>query len=113
MRRSHTTPRTGGPLSTDRPPPVALSVAAVLESLAARLDRLHDGMEGVLVGAVSVRSGGPGKVYGGHVYARLQDGRTGDAIDARVPEALAAALGWNGEAVFAGLLRFAPGRGAL
>jgi hypothetical protein len=52
-------------------------------------------------------------VYGGHVYAHLRDARTGDAIDARVPEQLAAALDWNGEAVFVGLLRFKPGRGGV
>jgi hypothetical protein len=98
-------------VSADRPPPVALSLGALLESLAARLDRLHDGLDGVLIRAIPVRAGGPGKVYGGYVYARLQDARTGDAIDARVPEQLAAALGWNGEAVFAGLLRLKPGRG--
>jgi hypothetical protein len=50
---------------------------------------------------------------GGFVYARLRDANTGEEIDARVPEQLAAALEWNREAVFVGLLRFKPGRGGV
>jgi hypothetical protein len=62
---------------------------------------------------VPVKSAGTGKVYGGFVYAQLCDPRTPDAIDARIPEGLAAELEWNREAVFAGLLKFKPGRGGV
>jgi hypothetical protein len=54
--------------------------------VAAQLDRLHEGTSGVLLRAVPVRGAGAGRVYGGFVYASLQDPRTSDTIDARVPE---------------------------
>ena len=93
--------------------PVPLSLAALLESLAARLDRLHDGMNGLLLRAVPLKAAGTSKVYGGFVYAQLRDPRTDDAIDARIPEGVAATLEWNREAAFTGLLKFKPGRGGV
>jgi exodeoxyribonuclease VII large subunit len=93
--------------------PVPLSLAALLESLAAQIDRLHTGTSGLLLRAVPVKSAGTGRVYGGFVYAQLRDPRTHDTIDARLPEGLAAELEWNREAVFVGLLRFKPGRGGV
>ena len=74
----------------------------MLESMAARLERLHGGTDGLLVRAVPVKAPGQGKVYGGFVYARLRDASTGDEIAARVPEQLALSLEWNREAVFVG-----------
>ncbi len=50
--------------------PVPLSLAALLESLAALIDRLHGGMAGMLLRAVPVKSSGTGGVYGGSIYAR-------------------------------------------
>ncbi len=93
--------------------PVALSLAALLESLAARLDRFHDGVSGLLLRAVPLKTTGTVKVYGGFVYAQLRDPRTDDAIDARIPEGIAAGLEWNREAVFCGLLKFKAGRGGV
>jgi hypothetical protein len=92
---------------------VPLTLSAFLESVAARLDRLHEGTAGVLLRAVPVKGGGSGKVYGGFVYASLRDPRTGDAIDARIPEGLAPVIEWNREAVFVGLLRYKGGRGGV
>src|SRR5205823_13858593 len=67
---------------------------------------------GVLLRAVPLRSGNA-KVYGGFVYATLKDPRTGDTLDARVPEDLARSLEWNQEAVFVGQVCYKPGRGAV
>ena len=93
-------------------PAVPLTPSALLESVAAQVDRLHEGTAGVVLRAVPVRTG-PGKVYGGFVYAQLRDPRTQDARDARVPAEMAAGLEWNREAVFARLLRNKAGRGSL
>jgi hypothetical protein len=93
--------------------PVPLSLAALLESLAAHIDRLHLGTSGLLLQAVLVESGSTGRVYGSFVYAQLRDLRTDDAIDARIPQGLAAELKWNREAVLVGLLRFKRGRGGV
>ena len=93
-------------------PAVPLTPAACLETIAARMDRLHQGAAGMLLRAVPVKTGGTGKVYGGFIYAALKDPRTNDLIDCRIPEALARDLEWNREAVFAGLLRYKPGRAA-
>jgi hypothetical protein len=93
--------------------PVPLSLVALLESLVAQIDRLHPGTSGLLLRAVPVQSPGTGRVYGDFVYAQLRDPRTPDAIDARIPEGLAAELQWNREAVLVALLRFKPGRGGV
>jgi hypothetical protein len=93
--------------------PVPLSLAALLESLAPRINRLHAGTSGLLLRAVPVQSAGTGRVYSGFVYAQLRDPRSHDAIDARIPEGLAAELQWNREAVLIGLLRFKRGRGGV
>ena len=87
-----------------------LTPAACLETIAAKMDRLHEGTAGMLLRAVPVKTGGTGKVYGGFLYAALKDPRSNDLIDCRIPEALARDLEWNREAVFAGLLRDKPGR---
>jgi exodeoxyribonuclease VII large subunit len=100
-------------LSDDFRPAVPLTPAACLETIAAKMDRLHEGTAGMLLRAVPVKTGGTGKVYGGFIYAALKDPRTNDLIDCRIPEALARDLEWNREAVFAGLLRYKPGRGGV
>jgi hypothetical protein len=66
-----------------------------LESLANRVNGLHDGMAGMLLRAVPVKAGGLATVYAAFVYAQLRDARTDDAIDARIPEGLAARLEWT------------------
>jgi hypothetical protein len=92
---------------------VPLTPSAYLEAVAARLEGLHEGTAGMLLRAVPVKTGGTGKVYGGFLSTALKDPRTNDLIDCRIPEALARDLEWNREAVFAGLLRYKPGRGGV
>jgi hypothetical protein len=71
--------------SDDFRPAVLLTPAACLETIAAKMDGLHEGAAGMLLRAVPVKTGGTGKVYGGFISAALKDPRTNDLIDCRIP----------------------------
>ena len=73
IRRARVGTKQRGPVDSSGALAVVLSLAALLESLAARLDRLHGGTDGLLLRAVPVRGAGAPKVYGGFAYARLRD----------------------------------------
>jgi len=73
IRRARVGTKQRGPVDSSGTLAVVLSLAALLESLAARLDRLHGGTDGLLLRAVPVRGAGAPKVYGGFAYARLRD----------------------------------------
>ena len=63
---------------------IPLTPSAFLESVAAKLDRLHEGGSGVLLRAIPIKPTGYQKVYGGFVYAAMKGPHTGEFIDARI-----------------------------
>jgi hypothetical protein len=94
--------------------PLPLTPSAFLEALAARIAALNDaGTEPVRLRGIPVKTSGTARIYGGFVYAAIRDPRTTEAIDARVPEKLAASLEWGREAVLVGLVRFKSSRGEI
>jgi hypothetical protein len=94
--------------------PLALTPSAFLEALAARIAALNGaGAEPVRLRGIPVKTSGTARVYGGFAYAAIRNPRTTEAIDARVPEKLAASLEWGREAVLVGLVRFSPAVGYL
>src|SRR5262249_34628122 len=98
----------------DDAPSPPLSPSAFLESVAARLDRLHGADTApVLIRGVPVKTGGTSKEYGGFLYAQVKDARTGEGIDAKVPIELAGRLEWGREAVLVGLIHYRAKRGEV
>jgi hypothetical protein len=89
----------------------AITLSAFLETLAAKINRLHEGeLHPVVLRGVPIKKPGANPIYGGFFYVFIRDPRTSDTIDAKIPEQMMQEIDWGREALLTGCFRYRVGK---
>jgi hypothetical protein len=88
-------------------PAPAVTLATLLQTMAARVNRLNDAaVAPVAIRAIPIKPPPSRKNYNALVYCGLQDPFSRDAIDALLPERLVESVPWGVEATVVGVLAY-------